>query len=67
VTTTESIRFECCGCDQDVTAAVLKAFAERRWGVESVLAPEDADSDGPVIVTCSNGHTCEYVMRATAS
>lgn len=57
---TEGIRYECCECDEDVTAAVLKAFAERRWGAQAILAPEKSDSEGPVIVTCNNGHTCEY-------
>jgi hypothetical protein len=56
-------RYECCGCETDVTEAVKRARKEREWGVERVTAgldDEESVAIASVIVTCPNGHACSF-------
>jgi hypothetical protein len=53
------MKYVCCKCDEDVTAAVYLACRE------TIGRPLDRNMpwtrvDTMVIVQCSNGHDCEY-------
>ncbi len=62
-----AIKYRCCVCDEDVTAQVLTAcsqgpetraiFQAPTLVVRGKKLPHTSRS---VIVTCSNGHQCEY-------
>ena len=57
------MRYECCGCDVNMTQAVEKAFGEQLVVVTAAQDMGDVDS---VVLVCPNGHHCRY-RRATES
>ena len=62
-----AIKYKCCQCDEDVTKQVLAACSQGPDARAIFQAPTSAVRGKrlphvslSVLVTCSNGHQCEY-------
>jgi hypothetical protein len=52
--------YQCCQCNEDMTARVFQAFASQTVLYRDRLRATRPERPASVMVTCPNGHTCTY-------